>query len=267
MEINFQSESPVIIQFPRFAGGKFLSNCLSLSKHCVPQDKTIAEHLLHNPTDYNYRVNRLSSTLPLLTDMINWINKYELGDTQLFGMAHMSWRAGLQHIPPNDVTVKLSNSNLKFFIVCHSGPNEILNLVKVWPNATIIMLKGYRKFYNISSKLKSNKVEMIEDHAGNYCEEKYNFLKGTSWPNWEEFENNNYISDRSDIQQYYHWNQVTNRILPFNVDNNIFNKENFLTTINDLYIQLGFDDFNPELVGDFWQRYIALHIDKNNLIV
>ena len=38
-------------------------------------------------------------------------------------------------------------------------------------------------------------------------------------------------------------------------------------TINDLYIQLGFDDFDSKLVGEFWQRYIALHIDKNNLIV
>ena len=29
-------------------------------------------------------------------------------------------------------------------------------------------------------------------------------------------------------------------------------------------MQLNYDDFNTKLVGDFWQKYINLHIDNNN---
>jgi hypothetical protein len=48
MKINYNSYNPIIIQFPRFAGGKFISNCLALSKHAVPQHSTMAKYLLDN---------------------------------------------------------------------------------------------------------------------------------------------------------------------------------------------------------------------------
>ena len=86
--INFNSSNPIIIQFPRFAGGKFISNCLSLSKHAVPQDKTLAEYLLLRPDDYQFRFDNLINTLPPPHDMINWITYYELGDTQFFGVIY-----------------------------------------------------------------------------------------------------------------------------------------------------------------------------------
>ena len=92
--INFNSDNPIIIQFPRFAGGKFISNCLSLSKHAVPQDKKLAEYLLLHPDDYQFRFDNLVKTLPPPHDMINWIAQYELGDNQLFGSTHLDWRNG-----------------------------------------------------------------------------------------------------------------------------------------------------------------------------
>ena len=265
--INYNSTNPVIIQFPRFAGGKFLSNCLSLSQCCVPQDRQLAEYLIDHPDNYEYRFNKLLLTLPPADKMVNWINQFELGDNQLYGPAHISWRHGLKNTPVNDTTVKLSNSNLKFFIVCHSGPDEILKILKVWPNARIIMLKNYREFYNISSTLKSNGPEPIENHAGNYHVEKYNLLKGDNWPSWEEFESDNYISTNLEIQEYYHWHLVTNPVIPFDIDNSIFNKEQFLKAMAELYDVLGFDDYNQNLVGNFWQSYITLHVDTSNKII
>ena len=111
-------------------------------------------------------INEILKTLPPVNKMQHWINQFEFGDTQLFGPTHLSWRTGLIG-NLNEITEKLSNSNLKFFITCHSGPEELQNIIKVWPNAQIIMLKNYRKFYNISSSLKSSKPEPIENHAGN----------------------------------------------------------------------------------------------------
>ena len=75
MMINYNSHNPVIIQFPRFAGGKFISNCLALSKYAVPQDAATARYLLDNPTDYNYRFARVNDTLPkTVGKMKNWID-------------------------------------------------------------------------------------------------------------------------------------------------------------------------------------------------
>ena len=251
--------NPIILQFPRFAGGKFISNCLSMSRHCVPQNKLLAEYLIDKPSDYQYRYFNIMRTLPPATDMTNWINKYELGDTQLFGKCHYDWRQG---IPCSDNLIdKLYESDLNFFIVSHSGPDEILKINKVWPNSTVILLKNYQKFYEISAGLKSSKMEPIKDHAGNYCKESYNILKGSSWPLWEEYEANNYQTDHIEMHEYYHWHLVKNPIIAFDMDNTIFKEIEFLVAMESLYQQLGYSDFNAELISSFWKAYIRLHID------
>jgi hypothetical protein len=55
MTVNYQSTNPIIMSFPSFTGGKFISNCLSLSKYACPQDPEAAEYLLKNQNDYDYR--------------------------------------------------------------------------------------------------------------------------------------------------------------------------------------------------------------------
>ena len=154
--VNYQSTNPVILQFTRFAGGKFIGQCLALSRHAVPQDKEMAKYLLENPTDYAYRVKCLTQTLPpSLEEMGDWINKYELGDTQLYGPAHQQWKT--TGIPvANVVTELLSNSNQKFFIVNHAY-EALPNLLNVWPNATIILFTNFRKFFDIAKVLKSRR--------------------------------------------------------------------------------------------------------------
>lgn len=52
----FNTKNAVIMAFLPFAGGKFLGNCLSLSKDFCLQDPLAAEYLLQNPTDYDYRL-------------------------------------------------------------------------------------------------------------------------------------------------------------------------------------------------------------------
>jgi len=51
--------------------------------------------------------------------------------------------------------------------------------------------------------------------------------------------------------------------LGFDIDNSIFDKSKFLSAMETLYHQLAYDDFNRRLVGDFWQSYMDLHIDKH----
>jgi len=264
---NYNSTNPVILQFTRFAGGKFFGQCLALSRHAVPQDRKMAEYLMENPLDYEYRINCLKVTLPpSREEMGNWINKYELGDTQLFGPSHERWKdKGIREA--NTVTERLSNSKYKFFIVNHAY-ESLPNLLSVWPNATIILFTNFRKFFDVASVLKSKRPETIAEHAGNYYEEHYNMLKGPSWPVWKEFEKALFDTRNlegyktailEDISKYYKMNQLNAPVINFDVDGCIFDGDRFTEEIKRLYDILGFDDFNSELITSIWKSYIALH--------
>jgi len=274
MPVNFQTPRVVIMQFPSYTGGKFISNCLSFSRHACPQHAGIAEHLLQNPTDYEYRSTALYKTLPTTqSDMIDWIGKYELGDIQLYGQVKEKWAQTGQANEKlvNTITEQLSNSQLHFFIVCHNGPEMIKNLIDVWPNARIIMLVNFVKFFQLSQQLKSKTQKKLLDCAVNYCEEKYNTLKGKDWPSWQQFQNakfnTNNLTGFSDsivqeIQSFYKWYQILNPVIEFNIDSTIFDRHKFLRAMENLYKQLDFDDFDAERIGNFWQQYIKLHVDK-----
>ena len=267
MTPNFNSNGAIVLQFPRFAGGKFVGNCLALSRYTCPQNQEIANYLLDHPADYEYRYQSIIKTLPpSQQEMVHWITKYEYGDSQLYGPAHVQWiQTGRPHTELiNQITTQLSNSQLHFFLVSHDHP---FNLLNVWTNAQVIVLVNHKKFSDVSMKLKTTVGHNLRYYAGNYCKEKYLELKGPDWPVWEQFESagfdirnfkcNTHILN--EINEYYPRYQSVNNTVRFNVDDCIFDKELFLDSIKSLYEQLGFDDFDAALVGDFWQAYMKLH--------
>jgi hypothetical protein len=256
MKINYNSHYPIIIQFPRFAGGKFISNCLALSKYAVPQDATTANYLMYHPDDYNYRFKQVTKTLPAtVAEMKNWINNYEFGNRQ-----------------QESLLEELSNSGLNFFFIAHQ-PSNTLKTLSLWKNAKVIVLTNFRQFSNISCERKGN-GETIEGVSGNYCVEKYTLLKGDSWPAWDEFNAAKFdainipnlpMPIRDEISNFYPANTAA-VTLGFDIDNSIFDKSKFLSAMETLYHQLTYDDFNSKLVGDFWQSYIDLHVDNHQNI-
>ena len=266
--LNFKNDRAIILQFPTYAGGKFISNCLSLSRHAVPQHASLAEHLLTNPMDYQYRFDRVMETLPPKHDMHNWVFKYELGDRQLFGNVIVDWQQGTASNNVTPLIEKLSQSSLGFFLVNHGHAGKLL---KVWPKAKLIILTNWQRFYNISKQLKS-KDNSNRDHRGVYCQEKYEILSGPDWPNWQEFEQSGYnvkhfVSTCSEhiIKEMfdYYPEYQTDAVIPVDIDNCIFDQHAFLSAMEQLYKKLNFDDFNPDLVGKFWQAYIDLHVDTS----
>lgn len=268
MKIDFDSTGPVIIQFPQYAGGKFISNCLALSRHSVPQDAAMAQYLVENPADYEYRIDRVMDTLPTQSDMTNWIGTYELGDNELFGPAHLQWRKGdPDEANCNPITRQLSHSPLKFFIVCHPV-EQLINLLKVWTRAQVVVLKNYERFRSIAHELKSGVNTDLHERDGNYCKTKYDLLAGLDWPLWHEFESVGFNINKlvgyptdicEEIAQFYLWNQIREPVILFDIDSNIFDRDRFLHSMENLYQNLGFDDFDPARVGQFWQKYIDLH--------
>ena len=265
MTLNFSTENAVIVHFPRFAGGKFISNCLALSRHACPQEEHIAEYLLDHPLDYEYRYQSVLKTLPpSQREMVWWIPKYEYGDKQLYGPVHEKWLTTGQQTRDciNQTTIKLSNSHLHFFIVSHGHP---CNLLKVWTHARVIVLINHKKFSKISFNLKSSGIP--RDNLGNYCEKKYCALRGPDWPSWKDFESalfdtrnfNCSTHIKNEIHEFYPRYNSTKGTIGFNIDDCIFDKHLFLNSMSKLYEELGFDDFDASLVGNFWQAYMRLH--------
>lgn len=260
----------IIMSFPRYAGGKFISNCLSLSKFCCPQHPGVAKHLLNYPDDYNYRLDAVMSTLPPdRSSMIDWISKYEFGDTQLYQDSFTHWLSG-NISEPSDLVNSLLNSKFYLFLTAHGGDTAVRQLLKIWPDSTIIKLINHSTFSKISKNLKSTDNKSIEEHAGNYCKQKYSELAGGNWPTWEEFESSGYDIQRlagydsvaDEILEFYNWRNVNNKTLLFNIDHSIFNQTQFLSAMETLYFNLGLVDYNPGLISKFWQSYMALHVDN-----
>jgi hypothetical protein len=260
----------IILSFPRFAGGKFISNCLSLSKHCCPQDRYTASQLLDQPDNYDFRLKQIMTTLPEnKANMINWISKYEFGDQQLYGPAVSQWRSGTATSLDNLIDTAM-NSGMHMFIVSHGGDIEVRNLLQAWPDSIIIKLINHVKFSEISKNIKSNDLKSLDDYAGNYCKKKYQELAGPDWPIWEQFESvgydihqlSSYPNIIKEISQFYNWTNINNHSILFDVDNSIFNKTEFLAALEKLYLDIGLDDFNPVLVEKFWQAYMSLHLDN-----
>lgn len=256
----FDHDRCVVVQFPRFSGGKFLINCLSLSRWSVPQNSSVATKLFDNPCDYNLRFDAVMSTLPSKDDMEKWIEKYEFGDTQLFGTQVIPWNKGVR-TEPDEFLSNVVNHNFFFFLVAHYHPQKLLD---TWPNAKVIVLVNHTKFSTIAKRLKSPGDKSSID---NYSESKYNELAGPDWPAWDIFMSTGFDLDqvvlpsviKEEMSQYYPC--FNTAPIVFDVDSCLFDREKFLRSMSDLYQKLGFDDFNQDLIGKFWQAYMSLHVD------
>lgn len=260
----------IILSFPRFSGGKFISNCLSLSKHCCPQDYNSACYLLDNPNDYDFRLKAVMSTLPSKQeDMKDWIHKFEFGDQQIYGNAVKHWHRGETTEMPMFLQ-KLISSDLRLFLTAHGGDELIRNLYNVWPDSPIIKLINHTSFSKISQQLKSKNEQDLDAYAGNYCKSKYNQLAGPGWPSWDVFESVGYdprlapsinSSIQNEMLNFYNWRDINGPIFIVNVDECYFNRDKFLSMIKMLYDWAGLNDFNPELIETFWKAYMTLHTD------
>lgn len=266
--IDFSCAGATLLQFPAFAGGKFISNCLSLSRGCVPQDKETAKRLIQTPDDYDYRSAVVLSTLPPdQNEMSQWRNRFELGDDSIYGLKSLlTWSSG-QADATNDpeFMADLTASGMKFFITAHDGALQVLKLLQIWPRASVIKLTNFYDFQQRAILLKNNSAV---DPNGDYSQHKYEILAGGDWPAWNDFMTAGFDSSkfpglddhiRSEIDGFYPWPQITNPVHCFDMDNNIWQWDRFCPALEVLYQQLGLDDFRADLIRPFWQKYRDLH--------
>jgi len=256
-----KTSNGIVIHFPAYAGGKFIGNCLSLSKHCMVLNKSSISYLLSAPDDYDYRLQQALSTLPDQTDMKRWVTNYEFGDREMYGSATTSWHNGEEGYIDKEI-IELVESKSKFFMTAHCL-QHVVNILKIWRNATVLTMINYREFRCIAARKKGAVLPDI----GNECIEKYCIIKGGHWPTWERFQQvgydaNKLIGDipdkiRDEIEEFYP--VMSNKRVVFDMDDCIFEEDTFLASIEQLYQDLGFDDYNEKLISVYWNRYIALH--------
>jgi len=271
----------LLMSYPQYTGGKMIMNCLGMSRNIIPFSVDAYEHLINNTNDYEYRLNIALNTLPTYSCMTKWLS-YEFSASSFYKMPG----AFATYLPESLALLKngkspvqcmiedISQRQLIFFSETPSYEFQNLHLYfEVFPNMKLLQFKNFKKFHKLAINKKSpiNANKQSDEYFGNYCEEKYNYLKGDDWPDWDIFEDNNYnvnnlqIPDlvKQEIDKFYiKWPDISDKnIQSLDVDNSYFNKDNFLKSMEVLYNWLECDDFNPNLIGRYYDEYWKLHND------
>jgi hypothetical protein len=156
--INFDTENIIIVCYPPWAGGKFLINCLGLNDRAVFQDCKLAQDQL----DVNFTVEKKFEYLKTnMENLKNDWNDLNLGCCELFGVNNDQYiNNDIEVKYFNEVINRITNTNLKLFLVAHRE-NYLLSYLKIWKNAKIIILNSSRKFVQWRTSNKQDCCERV----------------------------------------------------------------------------------------------------------
>lgn len=273
----------LLMNYPQYTGGKFIMNCLSMSRHVIPPSISAYHHLKDHPNDYSYRLERALSTLPGSNDtMTKWLS-YEDNTSDFYGKGLVSLNDVIEEIltelaDPNiisDTRTMIEDIASKKMTFFNETPGYELQYLfmhfKIFPNVKVLQFKNFKKFHSIAITAKTNidRLKTDDQYFGNYCKDAYDVLKGPNWPEWDEFEKMYYnplnISASQEVvndmlQFYREWPDIKPENLhQIDVDNTFFNKQLFFEEIKNLYHWLNFDDFDADRIEPYYDEYINLH--------
>lgn len=232
MLINFDTDHVIHLYFPAFAGGKFLTNTLSLSRHSIIADLRFAEQdLAYQTFDnnfYQFKLNSILTFLPSVEDRHNW-RSYEFREWQLNGIDSKDYATKtveqIKNHKFNPIIKKIIDSKRTFFFLSHYY-DETVGFKQVWPNAKIITMVNWNKFIALAGSFKRSSGEDNLAHL-------------------------DFLLDHSTTLPF--------PSLIFDVDHSIFSRDNFLRSIKLLYQALEWDDFQENLVGHYYDAYREIH--------
>jgi hypothetical protein len=163
MNLNYDTSNLVVFQFPRYAGGKFVQNCLGLSDHMVFQKQSLAQAQIDGNFSFEDKKEYIIEYLDWEDCVCGWAD-LRLGCIELFMGDDARYQKNVgeimdcvsllkQHDGINDTVKYLSHQEdrpLLFSIVIHS-PNH----KRLYPNAKIIQWKNNNEFIRKRTKLLS----------------------------------------------------------------------------------------------------------------
>lgn len=255
MNVNFNTNNLVISVYPRFAGGKFLINCLGLSNDAVFQDARLADRQLAGDFDHISKIDYIMNALDEhhIDNSRLW-NDLKLGCVQLFGSSEDNYTAegkettewerpyveATRPVTINQLTInftetaqRLSYGSHKFFIGTHSA-SKLKNILSVWKNPKLIVF--------------TNTVNFRRLRAGEYYAEHEKLDSITNWDN----QTSTFLKEK-ELDVYY-------------VDNNIyFSEDRTINEIQKIYAWLNLSEFDEDAISTYYRRWIKTCL-PNNLI-
>ena len=209
MNFNFDTSSLVVFQFPRYAGGKFVMNCLGLSDNMVLQSHSLAQRQVDGTISLEDKKKYIIEHLDWEDAADGWAD-LRLGDVELFvddekqnaDEAMSSLFLGKQHDRINDTVKFLSQQedrHLLFPTIIHNATFHR----ERYPNAKVIqwknnddfvlrrtsLLPGYRmpidneKWNNVANEIPDSFKEKFGQKATFVLQKEADFIWNTNWFN------------------------------------------------------------------------------------
>lgn len=228
----------ILLNYPKYVGGKFIANCLALSKHCVVQNLEIAKQdLTYTTFDadyYQFKLNSVLKTLPTRANMNGW-GGYEFGCDQLYGVNETFYKENtVEHVRgfahALDIIKRLEYADKESCLIAHDYPT-LIKYREIYPQAQLIEFSNFEEFRVTALKLKDPDPDNFNSAEYESSATVYNSMR-------DSYKFNSYVID---------------------VDRTFFPWNAFEPMMQGLYEYVGFDDFNSDLVRSFWNQYINLH--------
>ena len=245
MNFNFNTSNLVVFQFPRYAGGKFVINCLGLSDNMVLQSRSLAQRQVDGTISLEDKKKYIIEHLSWEDAADGWAD-LSLGDAELFvsdagtrrDEAISSLAFGKQHDRINDTVKFLSQQedrHLLFPIIKHTATIHR----ERHPNAKVIQWKNNGDFVKTrTSLLPDDRMPRDEEQWNNVANEIPDSFK-------EKFGQNATF--------------VLQKEADFLWDTNWFNSvEETLDAVHSLYNFLSLTDWDK--VKEFVEEYYHLWI-------
>jgi hypothetical protein len=144
--INHSTDRLIVAHYAMGNGGKFLLNCLALSRHMVLQDSVLAREQLGGRLVPDQKLDILLTRLSQVTD--TW-RDLDLGCVQLFGDDEFKDPKvpgfELRHCRFGPVVHELTHGSLCFACVTHDV-FQLSHTLSRWPGARIINLTNAGRF-------------------------------------------------------------------------------------------------------------------------
>lgn len=257
--MNFQTANLIILYYPAGAGGKFISNCLSLSKHAVSQNPHSSTVEIENGNGdyYQFIAGR---TWPSYAEFLEGATHPEMDSIYQFN-DYRKYCKLFNTVPYYDFKLQVVQATLPGKNNMHNWLRHEYGCIQFFGcdiSAGRVITPSY--VANAISNL--DKKFFIVAHTEN----QLNAILST-FPNATVLKLVNYDTFANLAAQL---KSVSKNIptlprsfsLEFDIDSAMFNSDKFLYSMEKLYADLGFDDYDRDRVLNFYNAYAQLHFSR-----
>jgi hypothetical protein len=147
--INFNTDKLILGLYPMGAGGKFLTNCLSISEDVLIGDRGFSELQLSGKLEPKDKFNLLRNTIRKTSDD-QWEDFYldEISFWEVYpeDLDHKSVEEHISELNQNYFLEKVTRSNDKYFFLLPHYRSSYVKLKKLWKNSKSIVFKNSSLF-------------------------------------------------------------------------------------------------------------------------